>query len=31
MLAWPLMRRYGYSGGRATGRTGGGAMQGAGR
>ncbi|MGD9508841.1 MAG: sulfotransferase [Geminicoccaceae bacterium] len=31
MLAWPLMRRYGYSGERATGRAGGGAMQGAGR
>jgi hypothetical protein len=31
MLAWPLMRRYGYSGGHVAGRTGGGAMQGAGR
>jgi hypothetical protein len=31
MLAWPLMRRYGYSGGHKAGRTGGDAIQGAGR
>jgi hypothetical protein len=31
MLAWPLMRRYGYTGGRVTGRARGDAMQGAGR